>query len=171
MKKFITFFLFLFLFNQFVLADNTYFIDFTKVLNQSKAGADAQQKLKKKFESESKKFSKEEENLKKLENELISEKKILSNEEYLKKVEELRKKVAKLQTDKQVSLNEIAKSRAAARQELLKNINPIIKTYMEENSIRLIVDKQSVILGDSTLEITEKIIDIVNQKLNTININ
>ncbi len=56
MKKFLIYFLFLFSFNQFVLADNTYFIDFTKVLNQSKAGADAQQKLKNKFESESKKF-------------------------------------------------------------------------------------------------------------------
>ena len=171
MKKFITFFLFLFLLNQFALADNTYFIDFTKVLNQSKAGADAQQKLKKKFESESKKFSKQEENLKKLENELISQKKILSNEDYQKKVDELRKKVAKLQTEKQNSLNGIAKSRAVAKQELLKNVNPILKTYMEQNNIRLIVDKQSVILGDTTLEITDKIIEILNQKLSSIKIN
>ena len=171
MKKFLIFFLLLYPFNQLAIADNTYFIDYTRILNQSKAGADAQQKLKNKFESESKRFSIEEENLKKQENELISQKKALSNEDYQKKVDELRKKVAKLQTDKQNSLNGIAKSRAQARQELLKNVNPILKAYMEENKIRLIVDKQSVILGDTTLEITDKIIEILNQKLSSIKIN
>ena len=171
MKKLIIYFLILFYCNQLVLADNTYFIDFTRVLNQSKAGAEAQQKLKNKFESESKKFLKEEENIKSQENELISQKKALSNQDYQKKVDELRKKVAKLQTDKQNSLNGIAKSRALAKQELLKNVNPILKTYMEENKIRLVVDKQSVILGDTTLEITDKIIEILNQKLSSIKIN
>ena len=154
-----------------LLADNTYFIDFSKVLNTSKAGEDAQKKLKSKFESENKKFIDEEKILKKQEEELISQKKVLSKEDYQKKVDDLRKKVAKLQTDKQNSLNEIAKSRALAKQELLKNVNPILKTYMEENKIRLIVDKQSVVLGDTTLEITDKIIEILNQKLNSIKIN
>ena len=152
-------------------ADNTYFIDFSKVLNQSKAGADAQNNLKKKFENESKKFLKEEEDLKKNETDLISQKKVLSKEDYQKKVDELRQKVAKLQNDKQKSLNAIAKSRAEAKQELLKNVNPILKAYMEENKIRLVVDKQSVILGDTTLEITDKIIEILNQKLSSIKIN
>jgi len=175
MKKIIVkiFFIYFFLnlLNSYLLADNTYFIDFSKVLNQSKAGADAQDKLKKKFESESKKFINEEESLKKQENDLIAQKKALSNEEYQKKVEDLRKKVSKLQTDKQVSLNEIAKSRGLAKQELLKNVNPIIKNYMEENKIRLIVDKQSVVLGYTSLELTDKIIDILNQKLGSIKIN
>ena len=50
-----TFFLFYSL-NSF--AENAYFIDFTKVLNGSKSGAEAQKKLKIKFESESQKFNK-----------------------------------------------------------------------------------------------------------------
>ena len=170
MKKFLIFFLFLYSFNQFAIADNTYFIDYTRVLNQSKAGSSAQQELKNKFESESKKFLNEEENLKKQENELISQKKILSNEDYQKKLDELRKKVAKLQNDKQNSLNEIAKARALAREELVRNVNPILKIYMEENNIRLVVDKQSVILGDTTLEITDKIIELLNKKLSSIKI-
>lgn len=160
-----------FVLTSYAFTETTYFIDFSKVLNTSKAGADAQDKLKKKFENESKKFANEEENLKKQENELIAQKKIFSNEDYQKKVEDLRKKVSKLQTDKQASLNEIAKSRALAKQELLKNVNPIIKNYMEENKIRLIIEKQSVLLGDTSLELTDKIIDILNQKLTSIKIN
>ena len=171
MKKIFILILFLNLSFQAAIADNTYFIDFSKVLNNSKAGSEAQKKLKNKFEAESKKFLNEENNLKKQESELISQKKVLSNEEYKKKLDELREKVSKLQIDKQQSLTNIAKSRDLMRQELLKNVNPILKAYMEENKIRLIVDKQSVILGDTTLEITDKIIEILNQKLNSIKIN
>ena len=176
MKKKIKIFLYIFIICSFFystnsIADNVYFIDISKVLNQSKAGADAQNNLKKKFESESKKFSKQEEILRKEETDLISQKKALSNEEYQNKLNELRKKVASLQNDKQKSLSNIAKTRASAKQELLKNLNPILKKYMEDNNIRLIVEKQSVVLGDTTLEISDKIIEILNKQLSSININ
>jgi len=149
-------------------ADNPYFIDFSKVLNQSQAGATAQEQLKKKFDSESKKFNKEEEAIKKKEVDLISQKKVLSNEDYQTKLESLRKEVALLQQAKQDSLNSIAQSRALAKQKLIEAINPIIKKDMEENNIRLIIDKQSVVLGDTTLEITNKIIELLNQNLKSI---
>ena len=81
-------------------ADNTYFIDFTKVLNNSKSGSQAQKKLKDKFASESKKFKKLEQDIRKDESEIISQKKILSAEDYKKKVEPLRKRVSDLQKNK-----------------------------------------------------------------------
>lgn len=151
-------------------AENVVFIDFSKVLNQSAAGSKAQEKLQSKFQSESERFKKDEENLKKLEADLISQKKILSNEEYQKKVNELRKKVSELQKKQQESLNNIAKSRSRAKAELLENVNPIIKKYMEENNIRLVLDKQSIVLGDTTLEITNKIIEILNKELKSIKV-
>jgi len=160
----------IFLFSS-LYADNTYFIDFAKVLNQSNAGSAAQETLKKKFESENKKFINQENDLKNLEKDLISQKKILSNEDYQKKLEDLRKKVSELQINKQNSLNSIAKSRINAKQELLKVINPIIKQYMEQNNIRIIIEKQSVVLGDATLEITDQIIKLVNQEVKSIKVN
>ena len=42
---------------------------------------------------------------------------------------------------------------------------------MEENNIRLILDKKSVILGDKNLEITDKIINILNKELLSIKVN
>ena len=152
-------------------ADNTYFIDFTKVLNQSVAGADAQEKLKSNFEKETEKFKKQEENIKKQEADLISQKKAISEDEYKKKLIDLRKKVSELQKNQQVSLNDIAKSRAIAKQNLLKSVNPILKKYMEDNKIRIVIDKQSVILGDSTLEITDKIIELLNKEVKSIKFN
>lgn len=64
-KKIVIIFLSLIFCSNVAFADNTYFIDFTRVLNESKAGSEAQKKLKDKFESESKKFKLEEEKIRK----------------------------------------------------------------------------------------------------------
>ena len=42
---------------------------------------------------------------------------------------------------------------------------------MEENNIRMIVEKQSVIMGDASLEITSQILAILNKELTSIKIN
>jgi Skp family chaperone for outer membrane proteins len=83
----------------------------------------------------------------------------------------LRKKVANHQNDKQTSFKNIAKSRAKAKNDLLEKINPIIKKYMEENKIRLVVDKDSVLMGDATLEITNQIIKSLNEAHSSLAIN
>lgn len=159
-----------FIFNNNAYSESVYFIDYSKILNQSKAGSEAQTTLKKKYETENDRFLSIQKNLKKEEDDLISQKKVLSGEEYQRKVEELRKKVSNLQTEKQNSLNSIAKSRNEARQELVKILNPIIKTYMEQNNIRIVLDKQSIVLGDTGLEITDKIIEILNKEVKSIKI-
>jgi outer membrane protein len=152
-------------------ASDTYFIDLSKVLNESKAGADFQNKLKRDIQNDTENFSKVENEIRKEESDLISKKKIISKEEYEKKVTLLREKVANLQADKQKSFSDVAKSRNEARKILIDSINPILKKYMEENNIRVVVDKQSVILADTKLEITNAIIDLLNKNLSSIKLN
>ena len=171
MKKIFIATLLILTFSATTFADNPYFIDFNKVLNFSKPGAEAQKKLKQKIQSESKKFNKLESDIKKEESEIISQKKAITPEEYQKKVVTLRKKVADLQKNKQKSFNDIAKSRNAAKQSLLKAVNPIIKKYMEEKKIRIIIDKKAIIMGDTTLEITDQIIAILNKEVPSLKIN
>ena len=144
------------------------FVDFSKVLNTSTAGAKAQEFLKKKLDSEVNKYKKLETDIRKEESQIISQKKLISSEEYQKKVKSLRDKVAKVQKDKRESFNNIGKMRNKAKVDLLKTLNPIIKKYMEEKKIRLVIDKSSVLLGDSTLDITEEIISILNKELKSL---
>ena len=151
-------------------ADNSYFIDFTKVLNSSKPGAEAQKKLKQKVEYDAKRFSKTESSLRKQEAEIIAQKSALAPEDYQKKVKSLREKFSKLQKDKQDSFRNVAQSRNNAKKALLKAVNPIIKKYMDENKIRIVMDKQGVILGDSNLEITDQIISIINKEVSSLKI-
>ena len=152
-----------------VFADTSYFIDFDKFLNFSKAGKSAQDNLKKKFNNATKKFKDQEDLIRKEEAKIISQKKIITAEDYQKQVELLRKKVTKFQKEKQASLNSVAKLRNDSKQALLKAVNPIIKKYMEEKNIRLIIDKKIVVLGDTTLDITDQIIDILNKELPSLN--
>lgn len=151
-------------------ADTPHFIDFTKVLNQSSAGAEAQNFLKSKLNKSVKKFQKLETDLKKEEKDIINKKKLVTNEEYQKQVQALRTKASKLQKDKQKEFNDIAKLRNTAKEKLLKALNPLIKSYMEENKIRLVLDKKSILLGDTNLEITSKIIEILNKDLKSLNL-
>tara|TARA_B110000967_G_scaffold181769_1_gene199205 strand:- start:4443 stop:4955 length:513 start_codon:yes stop_codon:yes gene_type:complete len=146
-------------------AADSYFIDYSKVLNKSKAGASLQKNLKVKFESAVAKFAKEEIAIKKEESEIIAQKKILSSEDYKNKVTKLRQKVKDMQLRKQKSFNDIAKLRNTSKSALLTKISPILKKYMEDNSIRVILNKKSVVMADTNLEITDKLIAILNKEL------
>ena len=41
---------------------------------------------------------------------------------------------------------------------------------MKEKKIRLVIDKKAVLLGDVSLDITPKIIELLNKDLKTLNI-
>ena len=170
MKKFILATIFILFSTQLSFTDTVYVLDVAKVLNASKAGKEAQDFLKKKIESDNKKFQSLEKKLLDKEKNIISKKNVLSNDEYKKQIESLRKEVSKLQNEKKNSLNYIAKTRAKARNDLIKTLNPILQEYMKSNNIRAVIDKKNVILADTKLEITSPIIDELNKKLKSLNL-
>ena len=43
--------------------------------------------------------------------------------------------------------------------------------YSDKNSISLIVDKKTIVLGKTELDITEKIINLLNEKVKEIKLN
>ena len=158
-------------FNQNISAELPYYLDFKFILNESTAGKKAQIDLKKKLENGLKELNKIEQNLQSDEKKIIAQKKIISEEEYKKKVKELRQKVIDLQKNKKNLLDTVGKQRSKARSELLKNLNPVIKDYMEEKKIRYVMDKKSLILADESLDITQEIIKKLNDKIKSIKLN
>ena len=112
-------------------ADTPYFLDFKKILNQSDAGKKAQTFLKNKLDKGIKNIKNKEKKLQDEERKIIQQKKVISAEEYKKKVSELRKKVTDLQKQRNSLLASVADQRSKARNELLKNLNPIISDYMK----------------------------------------
>jgi Skp family chaperone for outer membrane proteins len=131
-----------------LLADIPYFLDFKYILNESDAGKKAQSSLKKKLENGLKSLRDKEKKIQEEEKTIIEQKKIISPEEYKKKVTALRSKVSSLQKERNSLLDNISKQRTKARNILLKNLNPIIKDYMKEKTIRMVIDKKSLLLAD-----------------------
>ncbi len=151
-----------------LLADLPRYLDFKYVLNESEAGKKAQVQLKKKLDSGIKNLTNQEKVIQEEEKKIIQQKKILSQEEYKEKVKELRKKVSDLQKKRSKLLNSVSQQRSKARSELLKNLNPIVKSYMVEKNIRMVVDKKQLILADEKLDITKDIISKLNSKIKTL---
>ena len=152
-------------------ADTPYFLDFKYILNESEAGKKAQTFLKNKLETGIKDLKNKEKKIQEEEKKIIAQKKVISSEEYKKQVENLRSKVKSLQKERNNLIETVAKQRSKARNELLKNLNPIIKDYMKEKKIRMVVDKKSLLLADENLNITNDIINLLNSKIKSIKLN
>ena len=169
--KIIIFLTLFFSFNKTLLASDIYFIDYSKVMNESIAGKKAQDYLKNLLKNSNKKFNDTAKKLKEEENKIISQRNALSKEEYKKKADALRKKVFSLNKEREKSIRDVASKRKKAGDEMLKNLNPILGKYMKENNIAVVIDKKNVLMGDKKFEITSQIIEILNKEFKSINLN
>ena len=95
---------------------------------------------------------------------------MISPEEYKKSLNELRKKnLAHQKIDNQLLIRYLKKEKARA--ELNKALQPILEKYMSENNISIIVDKKSIIVGKTEIDLTDKILKLLDTKLQSINLN
>jgi len=145
-------------------------LDLKFVLNNSKAGKDAQDFLQKSLNDSVKKYSDMEKELKKEEIDLLAKKTILNKEEYTKKSDALRKKVIDYQSQRRASLDKITTLRAESRETLLEAIDPILNTYIKENDISLVVDKKNMLGGKPEYDITKIIVEKLNKELPSLNL-
>jgi len=167
----VIFFVFLILnFYNLSFAEETYFIDMKKLLNQSKAGKEAQDFLKNKIITGDKKIKKEGELLKKEEIDLIAKKKTLPADEYKKKLNQLREKNIKFQRENANFTRAIATQRADARNRMLKALDPILTKYMSENNVQIIIYRKYIVMAQSKLDLTDKILEIFNKELKSLNL-
>ena len=172
MKKILFLIAFIFLVNQTSsFADLPRYLDFKFILNNSEAGKKAQSFLKNKLEKGVASLKEKEKKIQEEEKKIISQKKIITPDEYKKKINELRSKVESLQKERNNLLETIAKQRSKARNELLKNLNPIIQEYMQENKVRMVIDKKTLLSADENLDITKEIIKRLDKKLKSIKLN
>mgnify|MGYP001352329046 CR=1 FL=1 len=122
----------LFFLNTSVTADIPHYLDFKYILNESVAGKKAQNALKSKLDKGFKNLKDKEKKLQDEEKKIIEQKKLIKPEEYKTKVNSLRTSVSNLQKERNKLLQDVATQRSKARTTLLKNLNPIIKEYMQE---------------------------------------
>ena len=147
------------------------YIDMEKILNESKSGMSINKQLEKIHKMNIKEFKKIEDELKKKEESIIAQKNILSKEDYTKKIKILRDNTNTYRKNRQEKINLLTKKRMESSSKLLNLINPILSDYSKENDISIILQKKNVVLAKTDLNITNKVIDILNSKIESINLN
>ena len=158
-------------FNQVYAAENIVYLDIEKLIHSSKAGKIIDKEIKKNHKTNLNIFETKENELKEEESKIISQKNILNEEEFKKKIDNLKKKVINYQNEKKQKIDELNLLKSELTKKLLTHINPILAEYSDKNSISLIVDKKTIVLGKTELDITEKIINLLNEKVKEIKLN
>jgi Skp family chaperone for outer membrane proteins len=173
MKYFVKFFVvtFFLLFSTDVIAEQKIVVlDLKYVLNNSKAGKNAQDFLKKSYNNNLKKYADMEKALKKEEQDLLTKKTVLSKEEYTKKTDALRKKVIDFQSQRRSAIDKIATQRSNSRATLIQALDPILDVYIKEKNIALVLDKKFALGGVPENDITTIITEKLNKTLPSLNL-
>ncbi len=174
MKSFFNYFIIFFLilnFNPALSQNKIAYLDMQKVLNQSKAGISFNKKLTKMHKENIDNFKKIEIELKKQEQDIISKKNILEKDELEKKLNKLRKKSNDYRVERKKKIDSLSKKRIEVTNDILKQLQPILTEYSDSESISLIVDKKSIVIGKTELDITDKIIELLNAKIKSVDLN
>jgi outer membrane protein len=163
---FIIFILFLSISSRIEANTDIVFVDMDKILSSSNAGLSFLSQLKIINNNNLKKFKKSEKLIKEKEKKMISQKNILSEEQFNKEINLLKSDIKKYNDDRNKINNDFNKLKLENTNKLLQLINPLLRTYADENSIEMVLQKKNIIMGKTEFDITEKIITIVNNNIN-----
>jgi len=98
----------------------------------------------------------------------LSQKNILEKKEFDKKVS-LHQKNVKTYNDKRNKVfKKINSNRLIMQNKLLKKIDEILLDYVDEKKIDMIIKKESLIISNSSLDITKNILENLNKKYKNI---
>ena len=166
-KRLVFFLLIIFLFNiQSVLSnEKIVYLDVNFIINKSKPAIAIIKKIEKIKDKETKQLKLEGDELNKKNDELVKTKNILSEEELKNKVSKLREDIKLFEQKKIKTINSLNKKKKIELNEFLKKINPLIKNYMDKNSIDIIIDKKNIFIAKTDMDITKDILEIVNKEI------
>ena len=136
------------------------YVDMNKIMTTSSVGKSVNSKLKKFNETNLKKFTKTLENLKSQEKKLMTQKNVLDENEFQEKINIIRKGFNEYKKSIDDYNRNLNKKTIESKALILKNLTPILSEYAKKNSTSLILNKKNVIIGKTSLDITDKIITI-----------
>ena len=136
------------------------------ILNQSIKGKNISQILENENKTTTDKLNEIEENLKIEEKKIISKKNILNDDQYRKLIQEFQIKINNFNSEKNIAINLLNKKKINLTKDFINQINPIFIEFAQKNSISIILKKKDIIMGDSSLDKTLELLNLVNEKIN-----
>ena len=150
--------------------NKTVYLDLNMIMENSNAGKSINSQLEANHKKNIANFQKFEEELKNEEAKIISQKTVISKEDFEKKIMNLRDKANKYRKERNDSINNLNNQRLNATQKMITLIRPILSEYSDNNSISLILRKRNIIIGKTSLDITDDILKIIDKKIEKISL-
>ena len=149
---------------------NIVVVDVDKIVNVSSAGKSIQNQLKVKREAFQKEFSAREDNLLQAQKTLIEQKETMSPEDFMAKRKDFEKQLLDTRSLFQKRRNSLDKGLGNALSELRKNIIQVTAEVADENNYEIVVTRDSVVIVQKELDITETVLNSLNAKISNISL-
>jgi Skp family chaperone for outer membrane proteins len=156
--------------NNLKAEDKVVYLDIDFILTNTIAGKSLLDNLKKEEQLTIEKFKEKDENFRNEENKILAKKNLISKEEVNKEMKSLQINFQKYRKSKNKEIDDLKKKRNRNVVNFLNLINPIIEKYMSDNSIYMIIDKKNVFIARKNYDITNKLIELIDNQIKTVDI-
>ena len=106
-----------------------------------------------------------EDKIKNLENDINIKKNIISKDETKSKISNLQKEISIFRNEKEKLVKEFNLKKNNELNIFFKNVTPLIEQYIKKNDISIILDKKNIFMANQEKNITQDIIDLINNKI------
>ena len=164
-KIFLIVIFFLLSFTKVWSKENIAFLDVELIINKSEPALKIIKKIEKLRNKESKKLKEIENELNKKNEEILKTKNLISEEELKNKISALRKEANLFEELRKKTIKDLNLKKNNELSEFLKLIDPLVRKYMRENSIDIIIDKKNIFMAKTEIDITKDILQIINTEI------
>ncbi len=145
--------------------ENIAFLDVELIINKSEPALKIIKKIEKLRNKETQKLKEIENELNKKNDEILKTKNLISEEELKNKISVLRKEVNSFEKLRKKTIKDLNIKKNNELNEFLKLIDPLVRKYMKENSIDIIIDKKNIFMAKAENDITKDILQIINTEI------
>jgi outer membrane protein len=142
------------------------YVDMQQVLQESKLGKQAQEKLKEKFGPKSEEFAKEEKAIAQQKQALERDKPLMSKDQIKKKEDEIQKKIEAFQKSAGGIQQELQKEQQKLAQAIVGPAQEAVQALSKEKKMGMVFERgqAGIIYTDSALDLTKEVIKRLDEK-------
>ena len=165
LNKLFSIFLLFFLFtNTSFSNESVAYIDIDFILKNSDIGKKSLEKINIQNNINIQDLKKKEKILKDLEIEIASKKNIISKEAFDKEVIIFRKNIDQFKIEQQQIIKDFNDYKKKEIDKVFQIISPIINSYMEKNSVKILFDAKNIFMARNDLNFTNDILEAINKE-------
>ena len=154
-----------FLFINFSEANNDIrFIDINYIVNNSISGKNLNQIIEKKNKNITNELKILGKKLEEQKNKIVSQKNILKKEDLDNLVKVYENEVQKFNEIRKKMRNEFNSFNIKSKKKIIDLLNPLITSYLKKESIQMLLQKDKIVFGNDSLDITKEILKLFDDK-------